>query len=137
PASIRRSREVLMRHEKATVVSRSPSSDNVPPAHCTSREGRGDIAGGSGARTGTALNSRKRQESRSWSGALPAILCALAGVTAGTIAAASGTYYVDIDNPACSNTGPGTESVPYCSIGPAAAARGGPDTTILVKPGIY
>jgi parallel beta-helix repeat protein len=39
----------------------------------------------------------------------------------------------------CSDTDPGagTEATPYCTISAAAAARGGPGTTLLVKPAIY
>ncbi|HEU5393976.1 MAG TPA: right-handed parallel beta-helix repeat-containing protein, partial [Candidatus Methylomirabilis sp.] len=52
-------------------------------------------------------------------------------------ALAVGTFFVDGANPGCSNTGPGTEETPYCTIGAAAKARGGPGTTLLVKPAIY
>ena len=49
---------------------------------------------------------------------------------------AAGTYYVDRSSP-CSDLGPGTEALPYCTITGATVARGGPGTTILVKPGVY
>ncbi|PYM08453.1 MAG: hypothetical protein DMD82_02460, partial [Candidatus Rokuibacteriota bacterium] len=49
----------------------------------------------------------------------------------------TGTYYVDRSDPACSNTGPGTEAQPYCTISAAVGNRGGPGVTILVKPGVY
>src|SRR2546422_8682010 len=49
----------------------------------------------------------------------------------------AGTFYVDAANPSCSETGPGTVAVPYCTISSAVAARGGPATTILVKPAVY
>ena len=60
----------------------------------------------------------------------------IAGAAAGT-AQAAGTYYVDGDNPACSNSGPGTLATPYCTIGAAVAARAGAGTTIHVAPGQY
>src|SRR5580765_3354214 len=49
----------------------------------------------------------------------------------------SGTFFVDVQNPAASNAGPGTEAKPYRSISAAVAAHPGPATTILVRPGIY
>ncbi len=50
---------------------------------------------------------------------------------------AAGTYYVDVQSSACSNTGPGSASEPYCTISAAVAARNGPGTTIRVWPGRY
>ncbi len=47
------------------------------------------------------------------------------------------TWYVDAASSNCSPTGPGTEAQPYCSITAALNARGGPGTTLLVKPGVY
>ena len=55
----------------------------------------------------------------------------------GQAARAAGIYYVDNTSAACSNSGPGTEAQPYCTISAAVSARGGPGTTIYVKPGIY
>ena len=52
-------------------------------------------------------------------------------------AIAAGTFYVDNTNASCSNTGPGTEAQPYCTISAAIAAHSGAGTTILVKPGTY
>ena len=52
-------------------------------------------------------------------------------------ACAAGTYYVDVDNPNANDAGPGTEAEPYRTIGTADHIRGGPGTTILVKPGTY
>ncbi|MEO6463771.1 MAG: right-handed parallel beta-helix repeat-containing protein, partial [Candidatus Eisenbacteria bacterium] len=52
-------------------------------------------------------------------------------------AGAAGTYFVDGSNPACSNSGPGTSVVPYCTITAALAAEAGPATTIRVAPGVY
>src|SRR5262249_43711702 len=49
----------------------------------------------------------------------------------------AGTFYVDVANPACSDSGPGTEANPYCSISAALAAHEGPGTALVVKPGIY
>jgi PKD repeat protein len=65
------------------------------------------------------------------------LLCWLGGAR---VALAAGTFVVDGANPGCSDTAPGagTEgNPPYCTISAAAAARGGPGTTILVKPAIY
>ena len=50
---------------------------------------------------------------------------------------AAGTFHVEIDNPSCSDSGPGTEAIPYCSIVKATQIQGGPGTTLLVKPGTY
>ncbi len=50
---------------------------------------------------------------------------------------AAGTFYVDVNNPNANDSGPGTEVIPYRTIHTAARIRGGPGTTILVKPGIY
>src|SRR5439155_14518707 len=52
-------------------------------------------------------------------------------------AATAATFYVDNANPACSNTGPGTPTAPYCTISAAIAAHKGPGTTIYVRPGLY
>jgi parallel beta-helix repeat protein len=51
--------------------------------------------------------------------------------------APAATYYVNRASAACSNTGPGTEARPYCTISAAVAARGGPGVTIAVAPGTY
>ena len=56
---------------------------------------------------------------------------------AGVATSHAATYYVDNSSPSCSDTGPGTESQPYCTIGAAAAAHKGAGITILVKPGVY
>ncbi len=50
---------------------------------------------------------------------------------------AAGTFYVDVNNPNANDSGPGTEVIPYRSIHTAARIRGGPGTTIQVKPGTY
>ncbi len=50
--------------------------------------------------------------------------------------AAATTLYVDSNNPACSNAGSGTSSIPYCTISAAASvAKAG--QTVLVDPGVY
>ncbi|HKQ56942.1 MAG TPA: right-handed parallel beta-helix repeat-containing protein [Candidatus Eisenbacteria bacterium] len=64
-----------------------------------------------------------------------AIVLALAIATCGT--ALAGTYYVDMNSSACSNTGPGTQGLPYCSISAAIAAHHTPGTIIRVMPGVY
>lgn len=53
------------------------------------------------------------------------------------VAVGAGTFYVDGSTGSCSNTGPGTEALPYCTISAAIAARNGPGTTLIVKPGVY
>ncbi len=58
----------------------------------------------------------------------------LAGVGS---ALAAGTFYVDGADPGCSDAGPGTAGMPYCTISAAASARGGPGTTLYVKPAVY
>src|SRR6185436_16081102 len=50
---------------------------------------------------------------------------------------ADGTYYVDAGNPACSNSGPGDPSQPYCTISAALTAHHGPGSVIHVMPGRY
>ena len=52
-------------------------------------------------------------------------------------ATAAGTFYVDTNNPSANDAGPGTEAQPYKTISAAARVRGGPGTTIIVKPGVY
>ncbi|HKY33055.1 MAG TPA: right-handed parallel beta-helix repeat-containing protein, partial [Candidatus Polarisedimenticolia bacterium] len=49
----------------------------------------------------------------------------------------TGPYYVDGSNPSCSDTGPGTPAIPYCTIAEAARVRGGPGVIIEVLPGRY
>src|SRR5437867_5730633 len=52
-------------------------------------------------------------------------------------AVAQTAYYVDGSNSACSNSGSGTQSSPYCTISAALAAHHDPGTTIYVMPGVY
>ena len=47
------------------------------------------------------------------------------------------TFWVDGANPACSNAGPGSEAVPYCTIAAAIAVNRGPGVTLRVKPATY
>src|SRR6185295_16657655 len=67
------------------------------------------------------------------------VVCAL-GVLMILIASgqalAAGTFYVD-NSTSCSDGGPGSAATPYCTISKAVDVRGGPGTTILVRPGIY
>ncbi len=64
--------------------------------------------------------------------------CLVAGLIASSGSpAGAATYYVDRLSPTCSNSGAGTEAQPYCTISAAVNARGGPGTTIIVKPGVY
>ena len=67
--------------------------------------------------------------------ALPVAAPALANLMPQSVA--DGTYYVDAGNAACSNSGPGDPSQPYCTISAALTARHGPGTTIHVMPGRY
>jgi hypothetical protein len=57
--------------------------------------------------------------------------------SAWTATAGAAVYYVDESNGACSSSGPGTESQPYCTITSAMNAHNGPGVTILVKTGTY
>ncbi|MGH7740584.1 MAG: right-handed parallel beta-helix repeat-containing protein [Candidatus Eiseniibacteriota bacterium] len=52
-------------------------------------------------------------------------------------ARSSGVYFVDNSGASCSDTGPGTEAQPYCTISAALLAHHGASTTIYVKPGVY
>jgi len=67
--------------------------------------------------------------------ALMITMVILAAVRAAQPAAAT-TLYVDKGNSSCSNTGSGSPSQPYCSIG-AAAARATAGQTVLVAAGTY
>jgi parallel beta-helix repeat protein len=51
--------------------------------------------------------------------------------------ARAATYFVDRSSAGCSNSGAGTETKPFCSIVAAVSTRGGPGTTIVVRPGVY
>ncbi|MGH9867846.1 MAG: right-handed parallel beta-helix repeat-containing protein, partial [Candidatus Polarisedimenticolia bacterium] len=62
---------------------------------------------------------------------------ALSVMVAGTAATSAATYFVDGANPSCSNSGPGTLVVPYCTISAASTARGGPDVTLMIMPAVY
>jgi parallel beta-helix repeat protein len=59
------------------------------------------------------------------------------GLLAGAEPARAATYYVDNENPLCTDTGPGTQATPYCTISAALDDHAGPGTTIIVLPGIY
>jgi parallel beta-helix repeat protein len=52
------------------------------------------------------------------------------------VQAVAATLYVDNHNGACSNAGPGTSSLPYCTIS-AAASVASAGQTVLVDPGVY
>ena len=64
-------------------------------------------------------------------------LASIALLASSLTAFAAGTFYVDNSSGSCSDSGPGTEAQPYCTISAAIAANKGPGTTILVKPGTY
>src|SRR5262249_10553504 len=57
----------------------------------------------------------------------------VAALLAASPVLASPAYYVDNTSSSCSDTGPGTELQPYCTIGAAIAQRGAPGVTIFVK----
>ncbi len=69
--------------------------------------------------------------------ALGLVLAVSASTLAARPASASGTFYVNNSSTSCSNTGPGTQAQPYCTISAALAAQNSPGTTIIVLPGIY
>jgi parallel beta-helix repeat protein len=60
----------------------------------------------------------------------------LAGARAAVADGPANTLYVDKAKPSCSNTGPGTITHPFCTIG-AAASRTTAGTTVLVSAGTY
>lgn len=51
--------------------------------------------------------------------------------------AGAAVFYVQRSNPSCSDTGPGSEAIPYCTIVAAKTAHGSAGNTIYVKPGVY
>lgn len=61
---------------------------------------------------------------------------AVSVATAAPAAAAVTTLYVDQANPACANSGAGTQAVPFCAIGPAAT-KVVAGQTVLVAAGTY
>lgn len=63
------------------------------------------------------------------------LVASLLTISAGAVWAAD--YYVDAGSGSCSNSGPGTEANPYCTISAAVAAHSGPGVVIWVKPGTY
>jgi parallel beta-helix repeat protein len=65
-----------------------------------------------------------------------AICLPLSGSLAAAAEAPGTTLYVDKANPLCSNTGQGTITQPFCSIG-AAASKTTAGTTVLVSAGTY
>src|ERR1044071_8481987 len=52
-------------------------------------------------------------------------------------ARAAGVFYVSNTGTSCSDTGPGTQAQPYCTISAALAAHHDAGTTINVLPGVY
>ena len=58
-------------------------------------------------------------------------------IASGEPAGAATYYFVDGSSASCSDSGPGTEAQPFCTINSAVDDRGGPGVTIIVKPGIY
>jgi parallel beta-helix repeat protein len=70
------------------------------------------------------------------------IVCSIIGAAfaaspfTATSAQAAASYVVDNTSPACSDTGPGSSSQPFCTIG-AAAKRAQAGDTVLVNAGTY
>ncbi len=87
----------------------------------------------SGTGVGEGGNSQRPRGRRGFS---PLAIVA-AVLLAAPATALSATYYVDNTSPSCSNSGPGTQGIPYCTISGALTARPGPGNTFLVKPGTY
>ena len=52
------------------------------------------------------------------------------------VRAAGSTYYVDIQNPSCNDSGAGSQAVPWCSINKAIKSLTAGDTA-YVSPGTY
>jgi parallel beta-helix repeat protein len=68
-----------------------------------------------------------------------AVVVAAASVPATAQASSTPTtYYVDNNNlSACSDTGPGTQAQPFCTVQTAATAAVVPGDTVVVVPGVY
>jgi parallel beta-helix repeat protein len=79
------------------------------------------------------LMARARRSSRAL---LVAVLVAAALLVPGAPSHAATILNVDRNNPSCSDSGSGTSSVPYCTIG-AANARALAGTTVRVASGTY
>ena len=62
---------------------------------------------------------------------------ALGAILAAAAPAAGAIFYVNNGSPACSDTGPGSQATPYCTISAALTAQHLPGTTIIVMPGVY
>src|SRR5690349_20163324 len=93
----------------------------------------GSRSGGTMLHTTHALAAVRRRLRRAVRTVAPsATLLALLGS-----AAHAQTYYVNGSSGTCSNTGAGTQTQPYCTIGAAMAAHNGPGVTIIVMPGTY
>ncbi|MFZ5858219.1 MAG: MBG domain-containing protein [Chloroflexota bacterium] len=61
----------------------------------------------------------------------------LVGMNTVAVTAAGTTYYVDNTNPACSDAGPGTSAVPYCTLAKGASVASIPGDTVHVLAGTY
>jgi len=73
---------------------------------------------------------------RSHAAGLVAAIVAAVWVATAVPAQAATTLFVDGANASCSDAGPGTPAIPFCSIQPAVNAAA-PATTISVNPGTY
>jgi parallel beta-helix repeat protein len=61
----------------------------------------------------------------------------LVGMRPVDVSAAGTTYYVDKTNPACTDAGPGTSAIPYCTITKGASMASIPGDTVQVLAGTY
>ena len=64
-------------------------------------------------------------------------LCGLAVAVPARAGAAAATLYVDRTNPSCSDSGSGTSTVPYCTIGKGASVAVAGQTVEVVKASVY
>lgn len=70
---------------------------------------------------------------------ITALTLSMASITpVAAYAASSGAaYYVAGNDPSCTDSGPGTEAAPFCTVSEAAAVATSPGDTVLIGPGTY
>jgi parallel beta-helix repeat protein len=64
-------------------------------------------------------------------------ITAFVGVALHAVVASAATFWVDQQNPAATDAGPGTLETPYRTISAAVTQRGGAGNTIVVRAGVY
>jgi hypothetical protein len=80
----------------------------------------------------------KRTASSEWPTRLVGgFIASLVATTCIATAAGAAEFFVNNASGACSNTGPGTQAAPYCSITAALTAHHEPGVIITVLPGLY